>query len=76
MNAIGAYQAALRDYIGKRDQAAEMFKLITTAADSISYKQVAFLTHFFGVPAPPDEVMNVRNEARNHRYDLHEVAKS
>jgi hypothetical protein len=70
MNAIGTYQTALRDYNGKRDQAAEMFKLITTAAESISYRQVAFLAHFFGVPAPANQANDVRAEAHKHRYDL------
>ena len=70
MNPIGEYQAALRNYQTNRSSAAEMFKIITTAADSIAYKQVAFLAHFFGVNAPADEVMNVRNEAKNHRYDM------
>jgi hypothetical protein len=70
MNAIGDYRAALRDYFGKRDQAAAMFKFITTVAESISYREVAFLAHFFGVSAPPDLQMDVRNEAKNHRYDL------
>jgi hypothetical protein len=70
MNAIGEYQAALRSYQTSRASAAEMFKFITTAADSIAHKQVAFLAHFFGVSAPADEVMNVRNEAKNHRYDI------
>ncbi len=70
MSTIGTYQAALRDYNGKRDQAAEMFKLITTVAESFSYRQVAFLAHFFGVPAPADQVNQVRAEAHKHRYDL------
>jgi hypothetical protein len=70
MSAIRAYQAALRDYNGEREQAAEMFKLITTTAESISYRQVALLAHFFGVPAPADQANHVRNEAHKHRYDL------
>jgi hypothetical protein len=70
VSTIGKYQAALRDYQAKRDVAADMFRLMTTVADSIAYRQVAFLAHFFGVSPPADEVLNVRNEARNHRYDL------
>jgi hypothetical protein len=70
MNAIGEYQTALRNYQTSKSSAAEMLKFITTVADSISYRQVAFLAHFFGVGPPANEMMNVRNEARNHRYDM------
>jgi hypothetical protein len=42
-----------------------MLKFITTVADSISYRQVAFLAHFFGVSPPANEMMNVRNDAKN-----------
>lgn len=69
-SAITEYQSATREYLADRTSAAEMFKFITTAADAMAYKQIAFLTLQFGVQAPADEVMNIRNDARNHRYDM------
>src|SRR4051812_44941208 len=69
-NAITEYQSAARDYQTNRASASEMFKFVTTAADAIAYKQVAFLALHFGVSAPADEVMNVWSEARNQRYDM------
>ncbi|MEO6843035.1 MAG: hypothetical protein ABI192_20010 [Bradyrhizobium sp.] len=64
MNVIGEYQSALRNYQTNKSSAAEMFKFITTAADSIAYKQVAFLTHFFGVSRPTAHAF-ARAEALN-----------
>ncbi len=70
MSAIPEYQAALRSYRTNLASADEMFKFIAKVADLISYKQVAFLTHIFNVPSPVDQIHDVRNEAKNHRYDL------